>query len=64
MAEDLDHPVPLWVNVVACIVFVPPLFVALVMLVGVIIDSRAEYVQQHDHCLRQATNGLEIRGCH
>jgi hypothetical protein len=63
MAEDLDRPIPLWLSIVACVVFVPPLFIGMVMLIGVVIDSRAEYVQQRDQCLKRATNGYEIREC-
>ncbi len=39
-------------------------FVGIVVLVGMMIDSRAEYDQQHDACLKQATNGYEIQKCH
>ena len=40
------------------------LFCGVIIVVGLMIDSRAEHDQQHDACLKQATNGYEIRQCH
>ena len=54
---------PLWLTIVLGVIFVPPLFLAGVMLIGVMIDSRAAYDQQHDQCLKHAINGYEIREC-
>ena len=43
---------------------VPMGFFAIVMFIGVMIDSRGEYDTQHDRCLKTATSGYEIRECH
>ncbi len=37
--------------------------VALMVIVGMVIDTRSTYVEDHEHCLKQATNGIEIERC-
>jgi hypothetical protein len=49
---------------VGFIVVVPAGFLAFVWLFGSMIEGAARYDQQHDACLKQATNGYEIRACH
>jgi hypothetical protein len=37
---------------------------ALIVIVGMVIESRVAYVEDHERCLKQATNGYEIEQCH
>ena len=36
---------------------------ALIVIVGMMIESRGTYVEDHGRCLKQATNGYEIERC-
>lgn len=44
-------------------IVVPPLLVLLLWLVGGAIETVAKHSEEHDRCLKQATNGYEIRQC-
>ena len=37
--------------------------IALITIVGMIIEARTTYVDDHERCLKQATNGNEIEQC-
>ena len=37
---------------------------ALITIVGMVIESRGTYVEDHERCLKHATNGYEIEQCH
>jgi hypothetical protein len=37
---------------------------ALIVIVGMVIESRGTYVEDHERCLKQAINGYEIEQCH
>ena len=37
--------------------------VGMVLLLGLMMETAAENSEQHDRCLKQATNGYEIRRC-
>jgi len=55
---------PTWKEWIAMAVCVPPLFVAAMIALGTMIDDIVQYQEQHDRCLRHASNGYEIRQCH
>ena len=40
------------------------MFIGGVIILGMIIEGVGERDQQHDQCLKHATNGYEIRECH
>jgi hypothetical protein len=50
--------VALWITVF------PVMLLGGIVLIGMLIESRAQYDEQHDRCLKNATNGYEIRECH
>lgn len=50
-------------TILLSIILVPPLFLAALMVVGLMIDGVAETRTEHDRCLKHATNGYEIRQC-
>ena len=56
--QELTLRIALWVTVF------PAMLIGLLLLVGMMIDGYAQYDEQHDRCLKHATNGYEIRECH
>lgn len=44
-------------------VVLPLMVVAGICFIGLLIDGFAERSETHDRCLKQATNGYEIRQC-
>jgi hypothetical protein len=38
-------------------------FIGILAIVGNAIEIRGEYAEQHDRCLKNAANGLEIERC-
>ena len=38
--------------------------ISLIFIVGMMIEARTTYVDDREHCLKQATNGYEIEQCH
>jgi len=39
------------------------MFLVLVVILGLMIDGIGQYDEQHDRCLKNATNGYEIKEC-
>jgi hypothetical protein len=62
MTNDPPYP-KLWQVVLLSIVCVPPMVLAILWLGGAAIESIAQHSEDHERCLRNATNGLEIRDC-
>lgn len=48
---------------VISIVIGVPLFLAVIFVIGAGIERQAQISEQTDRCLKQATNGYEIRQC-
>ncbi len=49
--------------VIMCIVLVPPMFLGIMYVIGSAVDGIAEHSEQHDRCLKAATNGYDIKRC-
>ncbi len=47
----------------ACILLVPPMFIGVLMIIGMMIDGIVENRMEYDLCLKHATNGYEIQRC-
>lgn len=64
MSQRSDKIIDVCIAVFGYAVIVPLGFLALMWMFGTMMDGIADYSQQHDACLKHATNGYEIRGCH
>lgn len=50
-------------TIIAGIILVPPMFLGVMMLIGLVIEGIGENSEQHDRCLKAATNGYDIKRC-
>jgi len=50
------------INLLGSVIIVV-LFVGILFIVGMIVESNVQHHEEHDRCLRDATNGLEIKQC-
>jgi len=48
---------------IATIILVPPMFILVLMVVGMMIEGIGEHKEMRERCLKQATNGYEIERC-
>lgn len=60
--NDPAHPKP-WHIVVMSIIFLPPMLLAVLWVFGAAVEGVAKHSEDRERCLRNATNGLEIRDC-
>lgn len=59
----MDDRLWTWPQVIAAILLLPPAFFVAIWIVGSVIDGAARHSEDHDRCLKAATNGYEIKQC-
>ena len=45
------------------VILVPPMLLGVLMVVGMMIEVIGQHNEEHERCLKRATNGYEIRQC-
>lgn len=50
-------------HIVLCIILLPPMLLGALMVFGMMIENIGQHNEQHDRCLKNATNGYEIKQC-
>jgi len=61
--NGVQDKAPTWKEWIAIGIILPPALLGAMTLLGLVIDIAAQHSEQHDRCLKQATNGYEIRAC-
>ena len=52
-----------WPEIILTAILLPPAFIGVMVLLGTILDTAAQHSEQHDRCMKRATNGYEIERC-
>ena len=50
-------------GIVMAVILVPPMLLGVLMVVGMMIEVIGQHNEEHERCLKRATNGYEIRQC-